>query len=166
LSTSLRAQATKQYHATFRKQGGVLPFLRRSPLPAGHEGVYEHPAYGSMELCNKHGSAALLTGGQWLQLRPGAELPWAIDAKTRNVAYPCFFSYEEGDGQENAGVRGAADSAGPKLTQSRPARRPTALNAFMDINMKTPIRFEKVRDSPAASPADAQQSQPSNRDTP
>jgi CubicO group peptidase (beta-lactamase class C family) len=84
------------------------------PLPAACAGVYEHPGYGRVRIASGPDGPRLRAGGRSYHLRPGAAADWAIDSGDVPLAVPSYFE-------------GGA-----------------AFCAFLEPELKHPIRFERV----------------------
>jgi CubicO group peptidase (beta-lactamase class C family) len=91
---------------------------RRQPLPPTCSGVYTHPAYGTMRIMNDLGGPRLRYKRQSNRLRPGTATPWALDTGALRLAIPCSF---EGS--------------------------PPTFCAWLEPELKTPIRFERVTEA-------------------
>jgi hypothetical protein len=94
---------------------------RRQPLPPSCKGVYEHPAYGRMRIMPDLDGPRLRYQRVSNRLRPGTSAPWVLDTGVTRLAIPCAF---EGS--------------------------PPTFCAWLEPELKTPIRFERVPDGDGA----------------
>jgi CubicO group peptidase (beta-lactamase class C family) len=91
---------------------------RRQLVPPACAGVYAHPAYGRLRIMNDLDGPHLRYGRQSHRLRPGTRTPWVLDTGLMRQAVPCLF---EGS--------------------------PPAFCAWLEPELKTPIRFERVSEA-------------------
>jgi CubicO group peptidase (beta-lactamase class C family) len=139
----------------------------RASLPDACAGVYAHPAYGEVRISTGSTGASLWAGKQRFRLRPGSMTEWAIDTGLLELAMPCFFEYVSTTGADaadtdqpgagSASGRGAGDTSS---NQDASTSHPTAFCAFLEPEIKKPIRFERqssvqspVQDSAQQGPA-------------
>jgi CubicO group peptidase (beta-lactamase class C family) len=90
----------------------------RKPLPPECAGTYRHPAYGTMRIMPDLDGPHLRYGRMSHRLRPGTKAPWVIDTGAMRQAVPCVF---EGS--------------------------PPVFNAWLEEELKAPIRFERVSET-------------------
>jgi CubicO group peptidase (beta-lactamase class C family) len=89
----------------------------RRPLPSACAGTYTHPAYGTLRIMHDLDGPRLRYQHMSHRLRPGTKTPWVIDTGFMRQAIPCAF---EGS--------------------------PPVFHAWLEPELKTPIRFERVSD--------------------
>ncbi|MDR2378250.1 MAG: beta-lactamase family protein [Bifidobacteriaceae bacterium] len=118
LDTGRLATGQREYAAAFAEQA------RAWPSPAC--GVYEHPAYGKIRIAEGQDGPRLTAGGKDYPLRPGAQAPWVIDASDVSQTMPCQLVY------------------GPAQAAADPAAVPVAFCAWLEPELKHPIRFERL----------------------
>jgi CubicO group peptidase (beta-lactamase class C family) len=184
LSADLRDKAKAQYHAAFAQEdaqqngadsenntdgasgAGSTDSRARTSLPDACTGVYAHPAYGEVRISTGSADASLRAGKQRFRLRPGSMTEWAIDTGLLELAMPCFFEYASTTGADAAGTdQPEAESAsgrsanGASSDRDATTNHPTAFYAFLEPELKKPIRFE--RQPSTQSPAQDQTKQDS-----
>ncbi|MDR0347417.1 MAG: beta-lactamase family protein [Coriobacteriales bacterium] len=119
------AKTQREYRAAFA--------LRRQPLPPACAGVYAHPAYGKLRIMNDLGGPRVRNGQRSHRLRPGTRTPWVLDTGIMRMAVPCAFEYEADGGEGGAGGVFEGEAT------------PRAICAWLEPELATPIRFERLR---------------------